>query len=152
MSGRVNRQYDVSVGLSCAFSFSSLAMFFLLAMHATLSKHRLLGMSRCPAKTTLTRRRRKYKTPLSPSQGLPLLQVVNFSSVFMASYLKIADHSGTRILVSKKLEQTKVLKTVSSIFNKLLQQSGIKTCPIIGEHFVTIFATQSITMAFLNLY
>ena len=93
-SVRACKQQDVSVGLSCAFLFSSLETF----------------------KTTLPGRLRKYKTSLSPFQDLPLFKIVNFSRVFMAFHLKLncSSFTGTRMLVSRKLQQTKVLKTVSS--------------------------------------
>ena len=116
------KQYDVFVGLSWVFSFSFLATFFSLIMHASFPKWRLLGRSGCSAKATLRRRRHKYKTSLSSSQDLPLIWVLNFPSVFMASHLKTTDNSGTRMLVSQKLERTKVLKTVSSTFKILISR------------------------------
>ena len=71
--------------------------------------------------------------------------------LFMASHLKTADHSGTRKFVSKRLQQTKVLKNVSStvkilvsycsLYQLMLQSWYKKTWPIIGEHFVVIVVT-----------
>ena len=75
--------------------------------------------------------------------------------IWERDYLKTADQSGTRMFVSKKLERTKVLKTVSSTFKILMSSqnhsfSGDATIMVqetcakyTGEHFVIICATQS---------